>query len=227
MRIIALLLLLAGSLCSQEPPRFSSTVQLVMVDVQVVEKTTGRILDLLGPKDFEVYDDGRQREIREFHFETSPLDVVFLIYGRSGFGPAKDINAFRRGLRAAGEALRPGDRAAMIRTDSAAQIDVPLTGDLERVRHALTWGDSYRVGYDHLYDAVAAGTTLFPRRKDPGRRRALVAITDDIERKSGIAVDALITELLESDVTLNEVVVVLGTRARRIGVGGGLGHSAD
>jgi hypothetical protein len=59
---------------AQQMPRFSSHAQLVMVDVQVTEKGTGRIVELLGPKDFEIYDEGHRQEIREFHFETTPID---------------------------------------------------------------------------------------------------------------------------------------------------------
>lgn len=216
------LLFAASLLCAQEPPHFSSTVQLVMVDVQAVEKGTGRVLDLLGPKDFELYDNGRRRETKEFHFGTTPLDVVFLLYGHSGVGPVRDINNFRKGLNAAAGALHSGDRAAVIRTDSAARPDLAMTEDLAKVRHALIWGGDrhYGTGYDRLYDAALAASTLFPKPKDPALRRAVIAITDDIERGSRITMDALITELLEADATLNEVVCVWGATGGRIGVGG-------
>jgi VWFA-related protein len=211
-----------GCAWSQEIPRFSSDVQLVMVDVQVTEKGTGRILELLGPKDFELYDDNCRQEVRDFQFETPPLDVAFLLYGHSGWGPPKDINAFHQGLVAAVGALHPGDRAAIIRTDSGSKVDLAMTGDLTQARHVIIRGGKvrYRTGRDHLYDAVVAATTLFPRLRDPRRRRAIVAVTDDIERGSKAKIDSVITEVLEADATLNEAVVVLGVRGRRVGVGG-------
>lgn len=219
--LAVLMLGLVSESFAQEPPRFSADAQLVMVDVQVTEKGTGRVLELLGPKDFEVYDDGRRCTIREFHFETTPLDIVFLAYGRSGLGTAKDINDFRRGLNAAAAELRSGDRAAVLRTDSETKVDVGMTGDKEAVRHALVLGAHYPTGYDHLYDAVRAATMLFPRPKNPARRRAIVAITDDIERGSRTRIDPLITALLETDATLNEVACVFGMpRGRTVGIGG-------
>jgi VWFA-related protein len=207
---------------AQELPQFSSSVQLVMVDVQATEKGTGRIIDLLGPKDFEVYDNDVRREVKEFHYETMPLDVVFLIYGKSGVGPAKDINAFRQGLRAGVGALEKGDRAAIIRTDTASQMDLAMTADLEKVQHAIIWGGDqrHRPGHDHLYDAVRAATELFPRPRDRARRRAIVAVTDDVERGSKVGMNTLITDLLEADTTLNEIVAVFGVTGRRVGVGG-------
>ncbi len=207
---------------AQEQPRFSANAQLVMVDVQVTEKGTGRIVELLGPKDFEIYDEGQRRDIREFHFETAPIDFVFLFYGKTGIGPAKDINAYHRGITAAFAELRHGDRAALLRTDSKTEIDFPLT-DYERAKYALSGGlrSRYRQGYDRLYDAAKLATTLFPRPRDPARRRVIVAVTDDIERGSKTDLNHLITDLLESDATLDEVVCVWGKQpSPEAGVGG-------
>jgi VWFA-related protein len=222
MKAAGLLISALEAVCAQEPPRFSSDVHLVMVDVQAVEKGTGRIVDLLGPQDFELYDNNHRQEICEFHYETTPLDVVFLIYGRSGAGPAKDINAFRHGLRAAAAALHSGDRAAILRTDSASKVDLAMTEDLAKAQHTIIWGGEgrYRTGYDHVYDAVMAASTLFPRPRDPARRRAIVAVTDDVERGSKTTLEALTIGLLEADATLNTAVVVLGVRGGRVGVGG-------
>ncbi len=222
MRRAVLVLMATGLVSSQAPPRFSSDVQLVQVDVQAADGERGQVLEWLSKKDFEIYDDGRPREIRGFHFATSPADVVFLIYGRSGVGPAKDINAYRRGLRAAPDALATGDQAAVIRTDSAARADLEMTENMVEVRHALLFGGEghYRTGHGHLYDAVAAAAELLLRPGDPGRRRAVVAITDDIENGSKIGAAGVIRNLVEADAVLDEVVVVRGIRGRRVGFGG-------
>jgi hypothetical protein len=195
---------------AQEHPQFSAHVQLVMVDVQVTEKGTGRVLELLGPKDFEIYDESRRREIREFHFETTPVDIVFLIYGRApGWWPGTG-NDLHKGLTAAPEELRAGDRGAVLRSASEGKIDLAMADDKEKVMAALLRARYPPAGHDHLYDAVSLAAKLFPRPKDPARRRAIVAITDDIERRSKIKIEPLITELLEADATLNEVILVPG-----------------
>lgn len=207
----------------QDSPRFSAAVHLVQLDVQVTEKGTGRIVELLGPKDFEIYDDGVLREIREFHFETTPVDFVFLTFGKGGLGRPKDINEFRRGLFAAAAELRPNDRGAVLRTADEKQVDLQLTDDRERVKWALVGRNSrYEPGYDRLYDAVSAATTLFPRPRDRTRRRAIIAITDDIEKGSETTLSGLIVELVESDVTLHAAICVLGKQpSREVGGGGG------
>jgi VWFA-related protein len=206
----------------QDTPRFSAAVHLVQLDVQVTEKGTGRIVELLGPNDFEIYDEGLLREIRDFHFETMPVDFVFVTYGKGGLGTPKDINEFRRGLFAAAAELRPNDRGAVLRTADKTQVDLQLTGDRESVRWALVGRNSrYEPGYDRLYDAVSAATTLFPRPRDRTRRRAIIAITDDIERESKTTLPELIVNLLESDATLHAAICVLGKQpSREVGVGG-------
>jgi VWFA-related protein len=221
MKLIFPLLLTVGLTYGQEP-RFSADVHLVMVDAQVTEKETGRIVELLGPKDFEIFDKGKAREVREFHFETTPLDVVFLVYGKNGWGSARMINDFHKGLYDAVRELKSGDRAAILRTDSESAVDLHLTDDLKKAQHVIIWGSDqrYKTGYDHLYDAVQTSTTLFSRPKDRSRRNAIVAITDDIERGSRIKIDPLITSVLEADTTLNEVVCVFGKHSHEVGFGG-------
>jgi hypothetical protein len=165
-----------------------------------------------------VTETGKGRHSDGFTNSRSEPDFVFLFYGKTGWGPAKDINAYYRGVAAAYSELRPGDRAALLRSDSAAQVDVPMTADTGE----LTKHRSRRPqGYDHLYDAVKAATALFPRPRDPARRRVIVAVTDDIERGSKTGLDPLITDLLEADATLDEVVCVWGEQpSREAGVGG-------
>jgi VWFA-related protein len=194
-------------LAAQERPRFSSEVQLVMVDTEVTEKGTGRPLELLGPDDFEIYDDGHPRPVREFHFETAPLDFVFLLYS-FGFAPVVEVNDFRRGLNNLIAELQDHDRAAVLQSDSASKVDLALTGDKGAIREALLGIKRGMAPHvrppipTHLYDAVLAATAIFRSPKDPSRRRVIVALTGDLERDSKIGLDTLTTSLLEADTTL-------------------------
>ncbi len=97
-----------------------------------------------------------------------------------------------------------------------------MTEDLEQVKHAIIWGGAqhHPTGHDRLYDAARAAIDLFPRPRDPARRRAIVAVTDDVEHSLKVGMNTLITDLLEGDVTLNEIITVLGVTGRRVGFGG-------
>jgi hypothetical protein len=88
-----------------------------------------------------------------------------------------------------------------------------MTAEIERVEAALL-GSNRRTGITgrggRLCDAVHAALDLFPKPYERGHRRAVVAITDDIENKSRTNLDQLTTGLLEADATLNAAILVTG-----------------
>jgi len=198
-------------LFAQLPPVFRSDVQLVTVDVEVLEKSTGRVIDSLGPQDFVIFDEDSPREIKVFEVEPLPLDVVFLHYTKGLIRVQSDIEQIFAGLEAAVRELRPGDRAAVLRSDSSANADLAMTGDLAAVERVLLMPRFRRQALgrgDRLFDAVRAATELFPKPRDPVRRRAIVLTSDDVERKSRTRLATLITELLETSATLDAAVLI-------------------
>lgn len=209
MRAAALLLPLA----LMTGPAPSSDARLVNVDVLVYEKDTGRLAELLGPRDFVILDEGEPREVKAFQIETTSLDVVFLLYAKGYVRFAGDGSDVFAGLREAIDELRPSDRGAILRSDTNAGGAVQLMEDKRRIdaRRVRGRGRVRPMGRgDRLYDAVASAMSLFPKPYDPTRRRAIIALTDDIERHSRIKLDPLTAELLEGGATLNTVVLVTG-----------------
>jgi VWFA-related protein len=198
-------------LLAQWPPTFRSDVQLVTVDVEVAERGTGKVIDGLGPRDFVILDEGEPREIRVFQVEAVPLDVVFLHYTKGLVASRNDVEQIAAGMESAARELRPGDRAAVLRSDSSRNADLTMTGDLGEVERVLTMPLFRRkapgIG-DRLFDAVRAAAELFPKPRDPARRRAIFLTTDDIERKSKTKLDALIAQLLEASATLDAAILV-------------------
>ena len=204
------MVILLGFVRAAEQPRFASDVQLVPVDVQVAERGTGRPIDVLGANDFVLLVEGSVREIRHFSIDTTPLDIVFLLYGSGYAMPMNDAKDLQRGLTEAAEMLRHDDRAAVLKADSADRAALAMTDDKQQVRRTLAGrGRVTPIGQgDHLYDALRAAAMLFPKPKIPGRRRAIFALTNDAERNSKTSGEALITELLEADATANAIVLV-------------------
>jgi hypothetical protein len=187
------------------------------VDVQVEDDDTGELLELLGPKDFEIYENGRKCNISALEIETTPLDVVFLLYGPESWGEPKDWNEITKALQAAISAMNPEDRAGVLRGDSESKNAVPLNPDKARVQDALRVRNTVfpSISHDHLFQAIEAANTLLPRSTKQDRRRVIVAITDDVEKKSNITMDDLITDLLDSGTIVNAVLVLTGSRAAR------------
>jgi len=59
-------------------PVIRVTVDLVVVDAQVVQKKTGRPIGSLTREDFELLEDGIRQEIVSFSQDQLPLSIVFL-----------------------------------------------------------------------------------------------------------------------------------------------------
>jgi len=201
--ILALFALISLSWAQQ--PKFESKVRLVMIDVQVAEKGSGRILDVLGPQDFEVLDEGELREIREFHIETTPLDVVIVFAGFDGYWNQPAIKRFQRETASALAELRVGDRVAVIRSPGTKGVAAPLGEDHRLATRALILPFRSLQKRNCPIDAAAGALALFPPPGDVHRRSAIVVLTDDNDRCSQTPPAELASKIAESGVTLNTV----------------------
>jgi len=207
----------------QERPTYRSDVRLVTVDVLVTERSSRKVVDVLGAKDFVIFDDGQPRELSFFEIETTPLDVVFVPYLAGWFAGGRDYNEFVRGWRAALAALRDGDRAGLVRSLRHAD-NVPLTGRHEEVRDALHpagGSGGTRIGRGaQLYEVLKLAAAMFRSSGGEHRRRSIVAITDNAEDGSATGLKELTDSLLAADCTLNLMVLAtvnLGGSAGRVG----------
>lgn len=200
----------------QNQPSFSSTAQLVPVDTQVTEKDTGRVVDTLRKTDFEIYDEGVRREIKLYSIETAPLDLVIVWHPGRGGAYRQGINTLQRMGHESIEAVESQDRAAAVGRTSEFSIDVPMSPQKEfkeGVRRAFKSKPrvipyfSSRNG-TRLYDTLAAAIAAFLKPRDRNRRRVILALSDGLEDRSKISRQALITDLLEADITLNAGIFV-------------------
>ncbi len=165
--------------------------QLVSVPAVVTDKT-GRPLANLRADNFILYEDGRPQQISNFATTEAPFEVALLL-DTSGSTRA-DIALIRRAARAFIDALRPGDRVAIIAfnnsedsTQTLATVDLltGLTDDREVLQKALeNIGASNGTPY---YDAlVRISQDIFrdPPSKEMRGRRAVVALTDGVDSAS-------------------------------------------
>src|SRR5580698_7063625 len=76
MKFLAVLFALAGGSMAAQQPADTGTViktetRIVLVDAVVTDKKGGYMRDL-KQKDFKVYEDGKEQQIRSFAFEADP-----------------------------------------------------------------------------------------------------------------------------------------------------------
>ncbi|HEX8561224.1 MAG TPA: VWA domain-containing protein [Pyrinomonadaceae bacterium] len=165
--------------------------QLVSVPAVVTDRT-GRPLTGLTAADFQILEDGRPQKIANFSTTEAPFEVALLL-DTSG-STREDVGLIRRAALTFIDALRPGDRVAILAfntlkegSDSlaVAELKSPLTDDREMLREAVEG-----VGASNgtpFYDSLAkVARDVF--REPPGEqtrgRRALVALTDGVDSTS-------------------------------------------
>jgi Ca-activated chloride channel family protein len=165
--------------------------QLVSVPAIVTDRT-GRPLTGLKAADFQVFEDGRPQKIANFSTTEAPFEVALLL-DTSG-STREDVGLIRAAARAFVEALRPGDRVAILAFNTkkegsdqlaAVELKAPLTDDRELLQDAVeSIGASNGTPF---YDSLAkVAQDVFRERptEQTRGRRALVALTDGVDSTS-------------------------------------------
>jgi VWFA-related protein len=160
----------AQQLSAQQPPRFTSGVEAVRVDVLVTDR--GRPVTGLRAADFEVLDNGVPQDVTLMGFERLQLNVV-LVLDLSASVAGDRLRDLQRGGRALLMRLRPDDRAAIVGFNHAIAVGGALTGDRARL---LTLLNAVRPSGDTaLVDATYVG--MLVAESEAGR--ALVVVFSD------------------------------------------------
>jgi VWFA-related protein len=165
--------------------------QLVSVPA-VVTNNSGRPITGLSAENFLLFENGEQQRIANFATTEAPFEIALLL-DTSG-STREDVGLIRQAANAFIDALRPGDRVAIIGFDTArqgpsvaAKVEVlaTLTDDRKLLRAAIAnLGSSNGTPF---YDGLARiADEIFrePPREDVRGRRAVVALTDGVDSTS-------------------------------------------
>ena len=165
--------------------------QLVTVPA-VVTDGAGRPLTSLRADNFILLEDGRPQRLANFATTEAPFEVALLL-DTSGSTRA-EVGLIRRAALAFIEALRPGDRVAVLAFSTTrdgadrltgVEIRSGLTSDRERLREAILGvGASNGTPFYDGLERVASEVFREPPREEVRGRRALVALTDGVDSSS-------------------------------------------
>jgi Ca-activated chloride channel family protein len=165
--------------------------QLVSVPA-VVTDHTGRPVTGLTASDFQLFEDGRPQKISNFSTTAAPFEVALLL-DTSG-STREEVGLIRRAARAFIEALRPGDRVAVLAFNTkqdgdeklaTVEVKAPLTDDRDELQEAIeNIGASNGTPFYDSLETVAKEVFRDAPRDELRGRRALVALTDGVDSTS-------------------------------------------
>lgn len=177
-----------------EPPHFESTINEVLVDVQVLDQTTNQPIPGLGAKDFEVRDNGQAVALASFGDRPLPLDVAIAIDVSGGFAhnAAKLFSEelFRR--------LSPEDRFAIVSFSRRTRRRLPLTSSeglfFKSIKETFQTDREFSTTtclYDGLWDAAEMLDHAESRR-----RKVILALSHDREGRSRRTANEIVQAIL-------------------------------
>ena len=167
---------------AQEAPQavFRSAVEVVTVSA-AIRNSKGRVVKDLKAGDFELYDSGARREIKDVYFGDSPISLAILLDISGSMAVGGNIDRARDAIGMLSANLRDKqDEAALFTFDSKLQEVIGFTSDLERVRVRSLEGKPW--GITSLFDAIEETARLVGERAN--KHRALLVVTDGVDTGS-------------------------------------------
>ncbi len=165
--------------------------QLVSVPA-VVTNSAGRPVAGLRAESFMLFENGQEQKVTNFATTEAPFEVALLL-DTSGSTRA-DVALIRQAASAFIEALRPGDRVAIVGFNSArqgqsvaARVEVlsNLTDDRKLLRMAIeNLGSSNGTPFYDALERIADEVFREAPREEVRGRRAIVALTDGVDSTS-------------------------------------------
>jgi Ca-activated chloride channel family protein len=178
--------------------QFSSGVSLVEVYVTASD-SRGDAVRGLSREDFDVFEDGVPQQISTFVAAELPLAVAVAL-DRSWSMAGRPLALARSAAHTFVGQLRPDDRAIVLAIGNGVEALTPLTSDRTVLHGALQGLEPW--GTTSLHDAaIAAVDRLEPEQG----RRALVLLSDGVDRYSRATETEVLTRVRASDVLLYPV----------------------
>ena len=181
--------------------------QLVTVPAVVTDRN-GHPLTALRAENFVVFEDGKAERLTNFATTETPFEIALLL-DTSG-STREELGLIRDAANAFINALRPGDRVAVIAFNNApgngapmavVEVLAPVTDDRNALRRAIeNLGTSNGTPFYDALGRVADQLFRDPPRPEIRGRRAVVALTDGVDSTSDSGYEEARAKLLRSGV---------------------------
>lgn len=147
-------------------------------------------------KQLAVFDNGVQQDIRNFSRDPSPARIVLLV--DNSLTLRADIEKLEEAAREFAYEIYEGDKLLIVGYDEQAEIVADWTDNAKGIEAALK---AFRKkGQPHLFDALfAVADNLRPLA---GQKRAIIVISDGLDRGSKTSFEQILAELQLLDITV-------------------------
>lgn len=168
--------------------------QLVILDVSVIDQNNTPVFSL-AKEDFVVYEDKVKQEVDNVSREEVPLSFGIVI-DTSGSMRSKLQTAADAGLSLIKQ-MRADDEAFIAQFKAEPELVQDFTRDQRELEEALA--ELYTSGGTSLLDAIIA-TADYAHEKAKQRRRALIVITDGLDKNSSVKEKEVMEAMKEDEV---------------------------
>lgn len=184
--------------------------ELVVIDAQVLEKKTNKIIGDLKATDFELYDNGVKQEITNFSQDKLPLSVLLLL---DVSGSMKGvIKKLQEGALQALQRLKPEDEVALAAFGTKMVVIQDFTKERSLITEKIT--GIYETGRElgagrgtRINAAIHQGAQHMGTLSNTTNRRVMIVITDNFSQMMRGAARKTYEELFESGSTVCGLIV--------------------
>lgn len=170
--------------------------ELVVLDVSVIDRANRPVFDI--PKDrFTVVEDGVPQTVDFFSKELAPVSLAIAI-DTSGSMRSK-LETVVQAVTNLVRTNRPKDETAVIQFKDTVELLEEFTTDPSDVEDAL--GDLFANGQTSLFDAILLSSD-YVQKDGHNRRKALIVVTDGVEKGSYYSLEEVVEKMRKLDVRL-------------------------
>lgn len=169
---------------------------LVLLDVSVIDQSNNPIFDL-KKEDFQVYEDRVLQPVEDVSRAEVPVSLG-LVIDTSGSMRSKLQNVTDAALDLVKQ-MRTDDEAFVSQFKAEPELLKEFTTDRQEIEDAI--GEMFTSGGTSLLDALIA-TADYAHEKGRHRRKALVVITDGLEKNSSVKEKEVLDAMKEDEVQI-------------------------
>jgi VWFA-related protein len=175
----AFLCRMQGQQIAEDDPTIRVNVELVQLDVQVLQKKTGRTVGSLTKDDFQLYEDGIRQQISQLSQNQLPLSVVLLFDLTFSVQPV--LKPLAAGALQALNHLKPEDEVAIMVYAASTQLLQDFTTGREKAVAAIEKASDMESGEEAYFNqAIFEAAAQLSKATNPRSRRTIIWLTDNV-----------------------------------------------